>query len=242
MTDRETETLLDVRDLQGGYGQIPVLHGVSLSVAEDEVVGLLGHNGMGKTTLLKSLMGFLPVTGGTVAFDGQDVTRLAPHRRARLGLAYVPQGRGILGPLSVRDNLRFAWSKDVGDDNADQAIDRVLTHFPRLERLLDRLGGNLSGGEQQLLALARCLMADPVMILLDEPSEGIAPVIVEQMAFTIQRLKQEGLTVVISEQNLHFANYVSDRAYVIEKGEIRYQGTMTELQADTEVREKYLAL
>lgn len=222
MTDRETEILLDVRDLQGGYGQIPVLHGVSLSVAEDEVVGLLGHNGMGKTTLLKSLMGFLPVTGGTVAFDGQDVTRLAPHRRARLGLAYVPQGRGILGPLSVRDNLRFAWSKDVGDDNADQAIDRVLTHFPRLERLLDRLGGNLSGGEQQLLALARCLMADPVMILLDEPTEGIQPSIIDEMVETLNRLRRDnGLTLLVVEQNLDFLRGVCDRLLVMERGAIK---------------------
>lgn len=151
---------------------MPILHGIDFSVAENEVVGILGHNGMGKTTLLQTLMGFLPATAGTVRFRDSDITRLSPYERAGRGIGYVPQGRGIFPQLSVRDNLRFAWHEYSGAPEAE-VIETVLADFPRLRPLLDRQGGALSGGEQQLLALARCLMGDPEFLLLDEPTEGI---------------------------------------------------------------------
>ena len=165
----ERETLLSTKGLSGGYGRVPIVHGIDLDIAENEVVGVLGHNGMGKTTLLKILMGFLPASSGQVRYDQNDITRLPPNERSQMGLGYVPQGRGIFPKLSVHDNLRFAWH-DRGTGSEHDVIESVLTDFPRLSRLLDREGGDLSGGEQQLLSLARCLMGDPDFLLLDEPT------------------------------------------------------------------------
>ncbi|MEP4752204.1 MAG: ABC transporter ATP-binding protein, partial [Nitratireductor sp.] len=195
---------LSVRALAAGYGRIPVLHGIDLAVGEGEIVGILGHNGMGKSTLLKAVMGFLPASGGSISLAGTDITTLPPHERARLGLGYVPQGRGIFPQLSVRDNLRLAW-RDDGEAGEDEALAGVLRDFPRIERLLDRPGGSLSGGEQQLLALARCLVADPWFVLLDEPTEGIQPSIIEEIEETLARLRAErGLTILLVEQNFDF--------------------------------------
>ena len=218
MTD--TRAALDIRGLTAGYGRIPVLHGIDLTVAANEFVGILGHNGMGKSTLLKTVMGFIPATGGTVRLDGEDVTGLPPHERSRRGIGYVPQGRGIFPKLSVRDNLRMAWHADTGLDEGE-AVDRVLADFPRVERLLERDGGALSGGEQQLLALARCLMANPWLLLLDEPTEGIQPSIIEEIEDTLTRLrKSRGLTVVLVEQNFEFIATLSDRVVVLERGRV----------------------
>ncbi|MEO1531037.1 MAG: ATP-binding cassette domain-containing protein, partial [Pseudomonadota bacterium] len=162
--------ILSVRGLRAGYGRVPVLQGVDLTVGEGQIVGILGHNGMGKSTLLKTVMGIVKATGGTMEFDGIDITREAPHARSRLGIGYVPQGRGIFPSLSVLDNLRMGVaSHGVTDEKA--AIESVLEEFPQLERLLERQGGALSGGEQQLLALARCLISAPDLVLLDEPTE-----------------------------------------------------------------------
>ena len=166
--------MLDVQGLRTGYGRIPILNGVGFAVNEGEFVGILGHNGMGKTTLLRALMGFLPANSGRVQFAGQDVTAFEPYRRARLGLGYVPQGREIFPGLSVYDNLRMGCSKQSGGSESE-TIGAVLQEFPRLRTLLDRLGGALSGGEQQLLAIARCLCGKPSLVLLDEPTEGIQP-------------------------------------------------------------------
>ncbi len=216
----KTPLLLEVKNLLGGYGDIPVLRGVNLAVREGEAVGLLGHNGMGKSTLLKSVMGFLPTTGGSVIFDGDDITKSSPHERARAGLGYVPQGRGIFSQLSVLDNLRFAWSSETGG-TADEAVDRLLGWFPRLTRLLDRQGGALSGGEQQLLALARCLIAEPLMMLLDEPTEGIQPSIIEEIEETLNTIRAEtNLTILVVEQNLEFLSAVSSRLMILERGAI----------------------
>ena len=161
----ERNILLFAKGISGGYGRVPILHGIDLDVGENEVVGVLGHNGMGKTTLLKTLMGFLPTTAGQLRFDHADITRLPPNARGQMGIGYVPQGRGIFPQLSVRDNLRFAWH-DHGGGSETEVMESVLRDFPRLTRLLDRDGGALSGGEQQLLALARCLMGDPEFLLL----------------------------------------------------------------------------
>lgn len=234
-------TMLDVKGINTFYGGAHILRDLSLTVNAGEVVALLGRNGAGKSTTMKSIMGLARVKSGGVSFNGTSITNARAHAVCRQGLGYVPEDRRIFTDLTVAENLEVG-RRPARPGVPEWTLEKLYEIFPNIEERRGNLGGQLSGGEQQMLTIARTLMGNPSMILLDEPSEGIAPVIVEQMAFTIQRLKQEGLTVVISEQNLHFANYVSDRAYVIEKGEIRYQGTMAELQADTEVREKYLAL
>ena len=216
------DAILSVQGLRAGYGDIPVLRGVSMDLTENEVLGLLGHNGMGKSTLLKTLMGLLPATGGQIAFEGTPITRLPTWRRSRLGFGYVPQGRGIFPSLTVRENLHFAWSEETGDASAEAGIDRIVADFPRLAPLLDRQGGVLSGGEQQILAVARCLIADPVLFLLDEPTEGIQPSIIEEMAETLVSIRaSRGLTLLLVEQNLEFLTQLSDRILVLERGAVK---------------------
>jgi branched-chain amino acid transport system ATP-binding protein len=220
--------MLDVQGLRTGYGRIPILNGVSFSVNEGEFIGILGHNGMGKTTLLKALMGFLPATGGRVMFGHDDVTTVEPYRRARLGLGYVPQGREIFPGLSVYENPRMGCStQDLAEDDI---ITAVLEEFPRLKALLDRPGGALSGGEQQLLAIARCLCGDPRLVLLDEPTEGIQPSIIDEIVETLQRLRaKRGLTIILVEQNLDFIAALSQRILIIQKGAITREVTPAEL-------------
>ena len=231
----ERNILLSAKGISGGYGRVPILHGIDLDVGENEVVGVLGHNGMGKTTLLKTLMGFLPATAGQVRFDQADITRLPPNARGQMGIGYVPQGRGIFPQLSVRDNLRFAWH-DHGGGSETEVMERVLRDFPRLTRLLDRDGGALSGGEQQLLALARCLMGDPEFLLLDEPTEGIQPSIIEEMSETLLRLRESrGLSILLVEQNFDFIADLSDRVLVLERGRITGTLTRAELSDQTKV-------
>jgi branched-chain amino acid transport system ATP-binding protein len=211
--------MLDVNGLRTGYGRIPILNGVSFAVGEGEFIGILGHNGMGKTTLLKALMGFLPATGGSVRFDGNDVTAAEPYHRARLGFGYVPQGREIFPGLTVYDNLRMGCTKQAGAEQ--DTIGSVLEAFPRLKPLLDRQGGALSGGEQQLLAIARCLCGKPRLVLLDEPTEGIQPSIIDEIVETLQRLRDNGgLTLILVEQNLDFIAALSHRILIIQKGMI----------------------
>jgi amidase len=230
-----TAVTLEVKGLSGGYGRVPILHGLEFSVGENEVVGILGHNGMGKTTLLKTIMGFLPATSGSVRFHSTDITRMSPFERAGQGIGYVPQGRGIFPQLTVRDNLRFAWHDYSGGDEND-IIDIVLADFPRLTKLLDREGGALSGGEQQLLALARCLMGDPEFLLLDEPTEGIQPSIIEEMAETLLKLRDSrGLSILLVEQNFDFISDLSDRVLVLERGRITGALDKSELSDQSKV-------
>ena len=211
--------MLVVSGLSAGYGDIPVLHHISMAMATGESVGILGHNGMGKTTFLRCLIGALKPSAGRVTLDGRDVTKLAPHGRARLGMAYVPQGREIFPSLSARDNLRMGLVKTGADGPA--ALDALLVDFPRLVPLLDRAGGSLSGGEQQLLALARALAGQPKILLLDEPTEGIQPSIIEEIAQTLISLRERlGLTIVLVEQNLEFIATVSQRVLVIKRGQL----------------------
>jgi branched-chain amino acid transport system ATP-binding protein len=206
--------MLEVSDLRAGYGRIPILNGVGFRVGSGEAVGVLGHNGMGKTTLLKTLMGIIPATGGAVRFDGADITREPTHRRARLGLGYVPQGRDIFPQLSVLDNLRMGVRRPG-------VVERVLDDFPILRPLLARPGAALSGGQQQILAIARCMCAEPRLILLDEPTEGIQPSIIEAIAETLTRLRAtRGVTLVVVEQHLEFVAALSSRVLVIQKGAI----------------------
>jgi branched-chain amino acid transport system ATP-binding protein len=221
--------MLRVTDLHSGYGRIPIVSGLSLHVAKGEFVGILGHNGMGKTTLLRTLMGFLPEKSGTVVFEGRTITHLPPYERARAGLGLVPQGREIFPALSVLENLRMGCAASRGDDAA--IIDELLDEFPRLKPLLPRRGGALSCGEQQLLAIARCLCARPRLILLDEPTEGIQPSIVEEIIETLQRLQARGgLTMILVEQDLEFIAALSQRVLVIQKGVITREISPTELE------------
>ena len=209
--------MLEVRGLDAGYGRIPILNGIDVSIARGEIVGVLGHNGMGKTTLLRTLMGEIRATGGSIRFEGSDITRLAMHRRARLGIGYVPQGRDIYPQLSVMDNLRMGEIVRGGQS----AVPELLDYFPLLRGLTERPGRALSGGEQQILALARCLAGRPRLLLLDEPTEGIQPSIVDQIQAKLAELAQAlDLTVLLVEQNLRFIAALAERVLIMQKGTI----------------------
>ncbi len=216
---RPSTPLLSVEGLHSGYGRIPILGGVSLAVGEGEFVGILGHNGMGKSTLLRTLMGYLPATAGGVSLSGRAIAGLSPTARARAGMGYVPQGREIFPGLSVHENLRMGCL--LGGAPEAARIEEILGLFPRLKAYLDRPGGALSGGEQQLLALARCLCGAPRIVLLDEPTEGIQPSIIEEIIETLQLIGRErGLTVLLVEQNLNFIASLSRRILILKKGVI----------------------
>ncbi len=211
--------LLETKNLRAGYGRVPVLHGIDLTVGDGEIVGILGHNGMGKSTLLKTLMGLVPTSGGALHLDGIDMTRTPSFERSHLGIGYVPQGRGIFPTLSVLDNLRMGIA--AHDTDETEAVSHTLLGFPKLEPLLDREGGALSGGEQQLLAIARCLISDPHLILLDEPTEGIQPSIIDAIIELLKDLRDErGVSILLVEQNLDFITELSDRVLLLQKGEI----------------------
>jgi amidase len=226
-----SDVVLDVAGLRAGYGQVPVLHGIDFQLREGEAVGIVGHNGVGKTTLLKALLGLVPATAGRVTMDGVDVTRMKAYERSRLGVGYVPQGRGILPGLSAMENLRLAWSADSGEVEAS-ALERVVDTLPRLRALLDRKGGALSGGEQQILALGRALMPVPWLLLLDEPSEGIQPSIVQEIGEILVKLRQrDKLSLLVVEQNLDLVLDVADRIVVVERGRIEREVNAHAVQA-----------
>jgi len=233
--------MLHVEGLHSYYGRAHILADVALDAREGEVLALLGRNGAGKSTTMKSVIGLVRPSAGAISFAGQRINGLSPFRIARLGLGFVPEDRRIFTDLSVMENL------EVGRQAPRQGAptwtpDRLFALFPNLGRMRDRPGGRMSGGEQQMLTIARTLMGNPHCVLLDEPSEGLAPLIVEQMANTIRTLKAEGLSVVLSEQNLHFSAMVADRAVIIEKGRVRFTGTMDELRADEQARTQYLSV
>jgi len=238
--------LLEASGLCAWYGAAQILFDVALELRRGEVVALMGRNGAGKSTTLKCLMGMLGRRSGQVRFMGEDIAREAPHAIARRGLGYVPEDRRVFGDLTVRENLEVGrqaarrWPDGSAAPTWDpEALFRL---FPNLGEMPERLAARMSGGEQQMLTVARTLMGNPLLVLLDEPSEGVAPVIVEQMAQMIVTLKGQGVAILLSEQNLHFAELVSDRAYVLEKGQIRHQSTMAELAADDEARRAYLSV
>jgi branched-chain amino acid transport system ATP-binding protein len=229
--------LLALEEVHAAYGPSRALHGVSLEAGTGEVVSLLGRNGAGKSTTLKAIVGLVPVTSGSVRFDGRELARLATHEISRLGVGYVPEERRIFSDLTVEENLRVG-EKGGGGWN----VRRVYAFFPELAELARRRGGSLSGGEQQMLTVARTLMGNPRLLLLDEPSEGLAPVVVKALVEQVQALKREGLTILLSEQNLGFAARLADRAYIIERGQIRFAGGMHALLADAAVRGAYLSV
>ena len=233
--------MLEIRGLNAAYGQAHILFDVALQANAGEVVVLLGRNGAGKSTTLKATMGLVRALSGEILFQGVRIDPLQPFQIARLGLGYVPEDRRIFADLSVTENLEVG-RQDKRDGAPSWTPERLFELFPNLGRMKDRPGGRMSGGEQQMLTIARTLMGNPLAVLLDEPSEGLSPLIVEQMAGTITELKREGLSVLLSEQNLHFAQLVADRAYIIETGQIRFGGTMAELAADDTVREQYLSV
>jgi branched-chain amino acid transport system ATP-binding protein len=232
------QPLLDIRGLRSGYGRIPILDGVDLAVPQGAIVGILGHNGMGKTTLLRTLIGHLKTTAGSINFDGWSISKQKTHERARLGLGYVPQGREIFPDLTVLENLKMGMThqRDPG------AIDELLQYFPALKPLLDRPGKGLSGGQQQLLALARCLAGKPRLMMLDEPTEGIQPSIIDEIADLLIMLKRQlGLTILLVEQDLHFISTVADTVAIIQKGRIVAQIAPGEL-ANRDVVNRYLGI
>ncbi len=231
--------MLDVQALDAFYGRAHILRGLTFHVAEGEVLVLLGRNGAGKSTTMKALMGLIRPQG-RILFDGQDVAGWETHRIARAGLGYVPEDRRVFADLTVQENLEVGRQPARG--GAAWTPERLFQLFPNLGTMQDRPGARMSGGEQQMLAIARTLMGNPRLVLLDEPSEGLAPVIVEQMAGAIRAMRDQGVTVLLAEQNLHFAARVADRAAVIERGAIAWTGSMTALQADAGARAAYLAV
>jgi branched-chain amino acid transport system ATP-binding protein len=233
--------MLEASGLNAAYGQAHILFDLALESRAGEVVVLLGRNGAGKSTTLKTLMGLVRPLSGEIRFRGARIDGLQPFQVARLGLGYVPEDRRIFADLTVTENLEVG-RQPKREGAAQWTPARLFELFPNLGRMQDRSGGRMSGGEQQMLTIARTLMGNPLTVLLDEPSEGLSPLIVEQMGAAIRDLKREGLSVLLSEQNLHFAASVADRAYIIESGHMRYSGTMAELAADASIREQYLSL
>ena len=231
--------ILEVRDLHSYYGASHVLFGLNLHVREGEVVVLLGRNGAGKTTTLKGIMGVHPARSGSISFRGNEIRGLPSNRISRLGIGYVPEERRIFRGLTVAENLEAARQPGRTSQNSwDEKS--VVELFPKLAEMMQRRADSLSGGEQQMLAIARTLMTNPGLLLLDEPSEGLAPLVVEQMRERLTALKSTGSTILLSEQNLVFSLRLADRAYIIEKGEIKYEGTPRDLLSNESVRQAYL--
>ena len=238
--------ILSVSNLGASYGAAQILYDLNFEVGRGEVVALMGRNGAGKTTTMKAIMGLMALRSGKVAFNGSDISRMQPYEIARLGLGFTPEDRRIFSDLTVLENL------DIGrqpprtfSDGVPAPVwteDKLFKLFPNLGEMPNRPGGRMSGGEQQMLTVARTLMGNPLLILLDEPSEGVAPVIVDQMANTIIELKKAGVSILLSEQNVHFAELVSDRAYVLEKGEIQWHGGMAELAGNIAIQRAYLTV
>ena len=240
------EAMLSVEHLDAWYGAARILYDLNFEVRRGEVVALMGRNGAGKSTTIKAIMALVAQRSGMVRFNSHDISRLKPYEIARLGLGFTPEDRRIFVDLTVTENL------DIGRQPPRRFTDgapvpewtpqRLFKLFPNLAEMPSRLGGRMSGGEQQMLTVARTLMGNPLLVLLDEPSEGVAPVIVEQMAQTIVELKKQGLSILLSEQNVHFARLVSDRVYLLEKGQIRWSGSMAQLTANSEVQRAYLTV
>jgi len=241
-----SEAMLVAENLSAWYGAARILYDLNFQVNRGEVVAMMGRNGAGKSTTMKTIMGLIARRQGTVRFNNEDISNWKPFEIARRGLGFTPEDRRIFVDLTVMENL------DVGRQSARHFADgrpapswtpeQLFRLFPNLAEMPDRLGGRMSGGEQQMLTVARTLMGNPLLVLLDEPSEGVAPLIVEQMANTILELKKQGLSILLSEQNIHFARLVSDRVYVLEKGQIHWQGSAAELDANTEVQRTYLTV
>jgi branched-chain amino acid transport system ATP-binding protein len=237
-----SDVILEVEKLDAAYGQAQILFEVSLKLRRGEIVALMGRNGAGKSTTLKAIMGLVPPRAAVLRFAGRDILGLPTYRIARLGLGYVPEDRRIFTDLTVEENLEVGAKAAAGATRAAWTPERLFAIFPNLAEMRGRRASQMSGGEQQMLTIARTLMGNPEAVLLDEPSEGLAPVIVELMAEAVRRMKAEGIAVLLSEQNLSFASAIADRTYIIEKGAIRHEGSMAEIAADAALREAYLTV
>jgi len=234
--------LLEVRDLHSGYGDLPVVRGVSLDVEEGGIVTVVGPNGAGKTTLLKTITGLVPVWSGTVTFDGRDISHMAAHDRPETGLVMVPEGRKLFPFMTVEENLLMGGYVKKARPHVSESIDEVFRLFPRLLERRKQLGGSLSGGEQQMCAIGRAVMAKPRLLILDEPSLGLAPIIVEQILELVRHLAQTGMTIMLVEQNVHDALEMADRGYVLEQGQVVMTGTGQELLARDDLQAAYLGV
>ncbi len=234
--------MLEIEGLNGWYGASHVLHGVSFSVEPGEIVALVGRNGAGKTSVIRSVMGLMPRTTGGIRFNGEDISRLKAHDRYARGLAYVPEERRIVRGLTVLENLQLGLVADRKRIDEGAAIEEIARSFPRLKERLHQEGVTMSGGEQQMLAIARAMIARPKMILLDEPSEGIMPVLVEEMGVLFRRLREEGMTLLLVEQNVEWALKLADRAVIVDQGEIVYRSDAATLLADKDIQERYCAV
>ena len=241
-----TAPMLEVQKLSAWYGAARILYDLDLTVGRGEVVALMGRNGAGKTTTMKAIMALVAARSGTVRLNGEDISRLKPFEIARRGLGFTPEDRRIFVDLTVMENLDIGRQPPRAFPDGTPAPawtpEKLFKLFPNLAEMPDRPGGRMSGGEQQMLTVARTLMGNPLLVLLDEPSEGVSPLIVEQMANTIVGLKRDGLSILLSEQNVHFARLVCDRAYVLEKGQLQWQGTMDELDGNQDVQRAYLTV
>ncbi len=233
--------MLELNKVNSFYGRAHILHDVSIQIEQGDVVALLGRNGAGKTTTMKSIMQMVPVAEGSVNFLGQDITRKAVHKVCQLGLGYVPEERRVFTDLTVTENLEVG-RQPPREGLPEWTLDMLFELFPNLHERRNNLGKQMSGGEQQMLTIARTLMGNPRLVLLDEPSEGLAPVIIEQIVNVIDSLTKHGLTILLSEQNLHFAKLVSDRAYILEKGMVQYSGSIKELEEKPEILDSYLSV
>ena len=243
MTASNNAALVDVEDIHTYYGKSHVLHGVSLSVGRGEVVGLLGRNGVGKSTTLKTIMGLVNPSRGRVRFEGNPVTGFPAHRLARIGIAYVPEDRRIFRLLTVMENLRTGLDRrGVSDERKQELLDKVFTFFPRLAERRNQAGGTLSGGEQQMLAIARAMMLVPKIILLDEPTEGLMPRMVSQIRDIIDVLHREGVAILLVEQNVPLTLEASQRVYIMEKGSVRHHSAASELRVNDAVIHQYLGV
>ena len=241
-----SDAMLSVQNLSASYGAARILYELSFEVGRGEVVALMGRNGAGKSTTMKAIMGLIAERDGAVHFNGSDISRLKPYEIGRLGLGFTPEDRRIFADLTVLENLDIGRQPPrIFRDGTPAPVwneQRLLSLFPNLGEMPNRPGGRMSGGEQQMLTVARTLMGNPLLVLLDEPSEGVAPLIVEQMANTIIELKRAGVSILLSEQNVHFAELVSDRAYVLEKGQIQWNGSMAQLAQNIDIQRTYLTV
>jgi branched-chain amino acid transport system ATP-binding protein len=233
--------LLEVENIHTAYGLIRVLFGISLKVEQGQVVTLLGRNGVGKTTTLRSIMGLTAPQTGSIKWMGNEIRGLPPYRIAQMGIGFVPEDRRIFSDLTVWENLDVAI-KSSGVNDREWTMDRIFGLFPILKPIRNRRGGYLSGGEQQMLTIARSLMGNPKLLLLDEPSEGLAPVVIQELGEHITKLKQEKMTMLLSEQNSEFSLELSDRVYILEKGEVRFEGSVTEFMKDEDTCRAYLTV
>jgi len=234
--------MLKIEHVSAAYGDLKVLYDVSLHVNDGEVVSLVGANGAGKTTMLRIISGFVPVTEGNVSYDGVDLLKEKSYKRAELGIAQIPQGRGILGTLTVKDNLLAGGYRKAARPNIQKNMENAFEMFPILQERINQIAGSLSGGQQQMLAIARAMMMEPSLLMLDEPSLGLAPIVVEEMFETISRVAEQGMSILIVEQNLTKALSVANRGYVLETGRVAREGPAKELLDSDDIRQAYLGL